>query len=62
MKVCESHGGFEIYPNDYKFLENVDQGILTLRQKSTGKKYLGITFAEDGALLTIKTCCWEIGS
>jgi len=59
IEACKSHGGIEIYPNDYRKLENLDQGIITLRQKSTGKKYLCVSFAEGGVLLTLKTCCWE---
>lgn len=60
LAVCESHGGKEIYPNDYEILENIDQGVFTLQEKATGKKYLGVSFGEEGLIVTLKTCCWKI--
>jgi len=58
--VCEAHGGREIYPNDYEVLEILDQGVVTLREKSTGKKFLGVSFGEGEGLVTLCTCCWEL--
>lgn len=59
LAVCESHGGKEIYPIDYEILEHIAQGIFILREKSTDKKYLGVSFGEGKVLVTVKTCCWE---
>ena len=60
LAVCESYGGREIYPNDYEIQEHIAQGMFTLREKSTDKTYLGISFGEGTFLVTISTCCWEL--
>lgn len=60
LVVCQSYGGREIFPNDYETLEHIGQGIFTLREKATDKRYLGVSFGEGEIVVTIKTCCWEI--
>lgn len=60
VNICESYGGKEIYPNDYEVLNILGQGVFTLREKSTGKKYLGVSFGEGEILVKNCTCCWDI--
>ena len=60
VDFCESHGGRQIDRNNYKVLENIEEGIFTLREKSTGKKYLGVSFGVGNVLVATRTCCWEI--
>jgi len=60
LEFCESFGGREIYPNDYTVTEDIDQGVFKIRQHSTGKEFLSVSFAEGGMLVTVKTCCWEL--
>ncbi len=60
LAVCESYGGREIIPNDYEQIEHLGQGVFTLRQISTGKKYLGVSFGVGEVIVKIKCCCWEI--
>ena len=58
LEVCESYGGKEIYPIHYDVLENLDQGVVKIQQKSTGDFFLGVSFAEGGIIVTVKMCCW----
>jgi hypothetical protein len=58
LDVCESYGGKEIYPIDYDILENLDQGVTKIQQKSTGDIFLGVSFGEGGMIVTVKMCCW----
>jgi len=60
ISVCQSYGGREITPNDYENIEMLGQGVQTLRQLSTGKKFLAVSFGEGEAIVTLKACCWEI--
>ena len=60
VDFCESHGGRQISRNDYEEIENMAEGIFTLREKSTGKKYVGVSFGVGNVLVTTRTCCWEI--
>ena len=59
IEVCESYGGKVIVPNDYKTIEHLGQGIFILRQISTNKSFLGVSFMEGGLLVTERICCWE---
>lgn len=60
VEVCESFGGREIFPNDYTVTEDLAQGVFMVRQHSTGKEFLAISFAQGSMLVTICACCWEI--
>ena len=74
VATCESYGGIEIVPNDYDILDIHDQGIFTIRQRSSGSEFLAVSFAEGsgGRLLvdefgqplvvTLKTCAWPVES
>ena len=58
LAVCESYGGIAIYPVDYEIIESLAQGVAKIRQKSTGKIYLGVAFSEGGMITTVDLCCW----
>jgi len=58
LDVCESYGGKEIYPIDYDVLKVLAQGVVKIQQKSTGNLFLGVSFGEGGAVVTVKMCCW----
>jgi len=59
LSVCESMGGIELHSNEYKIIDNIDQGMFRLRETSTGIKYIGVSFAEGKYIVTIRTCGWE---
>lgn len=60
VKVCESFDGKEIYPIDYTVIDNLAQGVFKIKQKSTGKEFLAVSFGEGDMIVTVKTCCWEV--
>lgn len=51
-----------IYPINYEPLTNLAQGVFTLREKTTGKEFLGVSFGVESGLgmVTLETCCWPL--
>ena len=62
VDFCESYGGSQIHRDNYEEIENMAEGVFTLREKSTGKKYLGVSFGVGNVLVVTRTCCWEIAN
>ncbi len=60
LTTCESYGGKEIYPNDYERIKSLAQGVFTIKQIPTGRKFLAVSFGEGKVITTIKACCWEL--
>ena len=59
LALCESYGGKEIDPDDYDVLENPVKDVFIIQQKSTGDRFLGVSFGVMAArVVTEKMCCW----
>lgn len=61
-EVCLSFGGKEIAPVDYTEIEHLAQGISRIRENSTGKQFLAISFGEGHIIVTLNHCCWKYES
>ena len=60
---CEYYGGKEISLNKYIITEIISQGIFIIKQNSTGKEFIAVSFGESllgETLVVVNTCCWEI--
>jgi hypothetical protein len=60
LEMCHSFGGIEILPIDYEKAATLGQGVFTITHKSTGKRFLAISWSEGGIVSTINTCCWPL--
>jgi len=51
-----------IYPINYEPLTDLAQGVFALREKTTGKEFLGVSFGVESGLgmVTLETCCWPL--
>jgi hypothetical protein len=60
IETCHSFGGVEIPPIKYATSESLGQGVFTIIEKPSGKKFLAVSWSQGGFISTINTCCWPL--
>jgi hypothetical protein len=60
IETCHSFRGVEIPSIKYERGKSLRQGVFTITEKASGKKFLAISWSEGGIVSTINTCCWPL--